>query len=125
MKDPTYLEYQQIAALKNDPGYQLLLTYLKAEIDNYADVLADGCTAIEEQKILGRWRGMRQVYATLAETPEKFAGEARAFREQEEAEKGPQMPSRIQVDKKHLSLSELEALRIAYEQEMNKNKPQV
>lgn len=65
-------EAELLAALAQDPAYQLLLTKIKAIVDDFTDKLH--LAGDDEQKqILPYWKALRTVYVELRDTPQEFA----------------------------------------------------
>ncbi|SRR5579871_4748855 len=65
-------EAELLASLGQDPAYQLLLTKIKAMVDDLTDKIH---VANDEQQktILPYWKALRTVYVELRDTPQEFA----------------------------------------------------
>lgn len=65
-------ELELIAALPQEPGYQLLMTKLAARIDEITEELqhADGPRTLD---LLPFWRAFKEIYAELVLSPQNLA----------------------------------------------------
>lgn len=66
----TFDQQQAIAALSDNPGYQLVLEMLRADIDDVLALLAEARSEYEERRLLSEWRALRGIYHRLVSIPE-------------------------------------------------------
>ncbi len=68
----TFAQLKNVAELKHNPGFLLLLDAIQARIDTLSNELTLAKSE-DESKLLAQWRAMRDIFCILRGTPEEFA----------------------------------------------------
>jgi hypothetical protein len=75
-------ELVQVAALKNDTAFVLLLDAVQAGADDLLDLIEESESSDKTNILLGHWRGLRSVLRVLRTEPNRIAGYIEALTEQ-------------------------------------------
>ena len=114
MPSITFDDFQTIAALKYDKGFNLLLECLSAEIDTLSNELAT-TTPDKESQLLAKWRVYREVYVQLKDKPEQFYQEIEQNKQVTDQEAESKFPDRVYPVHKSVSNQDIERLKKLYE----------
>ncbi len=121
MNQLSFLELKQVASLKNNPGYLILMDALLAELDSLTDQLRLSNPG-DTPQILAKWRVYTEIYQKLLTIPEEFVLEVANFEQDEIRQR--EMPQRVidPVQKVEFTQEALDKLQALYNAKKEKLK---